>query len=1005
MPIDSVRLSVDHIEQNGHSFPCWDKPMQVIHPDSRRESQILDFINAFFKKNAIDVREVQKVEITQEGKLSISYISGATVIFDELSKTELEGVKKIARAAQNILTITPQSEKSPVIEIALIRPPPPPQQHIRVSKDSMLTTFAHIKSAETTFGRAASAAKATIQTIEKAAQDQTLKFLEQTSQLRESMEKINALNPTALDHLKRLESQFDQASLELKHAFDMENAHNYTTLENHLLDMTKQYNRLLRSIGQESKRKEPNELLLNDLRIIRTKMQRDIDACNKALSQTSLTTHPMSIEKSNVLRLAAVIKKKFQLRLEQAICQKSIQALDAQSQDKTLRKKLQKKLEDLNKKISRAPADARLKEISEEIGHKIRGDLPKVTPAWITLSQGLSKLHVFVQSKSAYHRYDSTFKWGNTALSTLLTTPVNWTTIHKAFVKQSRSGAFYVSGTTIEPLNIEATGGVPSSLRAANAFRDRPANLLQTRSYVLSEDGQRRVYDVSFRGAQFASVEAAKEALKRILAVTSSQELHINSLLTPAVVGPDRTLLKKHKEHIYAALNSLIEENASNTTYGARLRRLKDDHSLTVSNFGVNKYAVDPDRLWTTFGWHTAIKQYSQTARRNLNRSLSHALNLNTQANALSDYSLQELDRLAALVQTGQEMEAFWATNAFAGISLSRSPFTFPVLWKTMDALLGTCCFTNCKSGKDRTGKVEAQATSYLEEIAMNTMEHKASLDRLVTDLSRTLGMPQKQQEWEALRPFLTAACFTADDIKALCTAFRTTDAPLKTLILIKIEEKYHNARQALGIAVVGERFMRPKSVSRFFWWKTGTSGISKSRPKRSIPSRQRAAAKFPKLSTSTLFIEPINWSHTKELRKRLQENPLGYEELVNAYRRRHVEAVNARLNQCAGLDITQKNTSISGFKTTDPFHSSSGFDRDYILLKIFQHLETPIEESGATLRLEEWLGLNEFDPVTRQEWNLRIGEAHTFSDYQKLLKTLEKAKTLMLSPQVKVAS
>lgn len=82
------------------------------------------------------------------------------------------------------------------------------------------------------------------------------------------------------------------------------------------------------------------------------------------------------------------------------------------------------------------------------------------------------------------------------------------------------------------------------------------------------------------------------------------------------------------------------------------------------------------------------------------------------------------------------------------------------------------------------------------------------------------------------------------------------------------------------------------------------------------------------------------------------------------------------------------------------------GFDRDYILLKIFQFLETPIEESeGSALRLEEWVGLNEFDPITRQEWALRIGEAFTLSDYQKLLKTIERAKTRMLSPQIKVAS
>lgn len=963
---------------------------------SKRERELLQGINALFRSHEIPLEKLQKIELSKSGELSAEYFSGTTLIFDDLTDAEKELIAKIITAFQEFLSPSKQT-----IQLT--------QLSITHTHQTVFDRDALIRS-EKRFNQLNVEVKNLMQTIEAAEKNHTKLLLNKLTQLYAAVDRTQTP-----EELKRLKKAYDAFSLAQKGEFDTTTTRHVDKLERLLFALTQEYNNLVDAMEQEKTKSPPNAAFLKLCETKKAHMYEKIHFCNHSLSQKSLTINPFTVQKSHVMDFAAVVEKKWHLRQQQETLQACLKSLRPTA-PKAAKNKLERELKKLSKTLSHAPTTTAMQAIRAQIIQHIDTPPDLSDPAAVVSQK--KQLHCFAATKAAYRFQKPTFKWAKDYRSLALTTPANWTTIRKTFIKQSKSHHMYVMCTMHDPLNIAKNKGIPAWLRGVAPYNKKVANFMKVTSYVLAADGTRQYTYTSFRGAQLPTVKAAKEMLTTLLASGVPQELHINALLTPITFGrPDRKLLVKSKKNITTALDQLIAEHRANIPYCEALRHLKQH--LSVSNFGVNRSSGDLKKKnislkWLTLGWHTSIKDYSNAASQTLNRSIRSALKFDphpliTPTRSLSDYPPQELDRLGAIVQVGQEMEAIWATNSFASAKVGNNPFKLPALWKTMDALLGTCCYMHCKSGKDRTGKVESHAQAYLDEITMNIIEQKQRLNKKVTTLSHYLS-PQQRAEWELASPYLTAACFTPKEIETLFNAFHSKPIPLQTLIQAKVEEKYQNARVALGVDAWEHQFMEPKTVTAVSKVKSGTSGISTNLPKRNIESCQAAASVFPQLAASTIFSDALSWKGTKALREILTQNPYRYQRLLDAYQKRQLEAANIRLSQFAALDATQMNTGKPGFKVKggSPLsRASAGFDRDYVLLKIFQFLETPQAQPYAEFQQDfiDLVGLDEFDPITQAEFLQRFDAATTLKEHLKTIKAIEVAKTGLLSPQTKVQS
>lgn len=353
-------------------------------------------------------------------------------------------------------------------------------------------------------------------------------------------------------------------------------------------------------------------------------------------------------------------------------------------------------------------------------------------------------------------------KWGKSHLDKALQTAANWTDIRSVVVKKSAAGRLYAAVVVNEPLLEENQSGAPAGLLKDKKIK-RPINLFKTTSYILGRDQKPIGEVVSFRGGQFATVDSAKAAIEAIQNNLPDgvelTELHINSLLTPfyfTSVVKDRTLLKVHKESIEGALKDLRLEIP-----------------LTLSNFGVNEGAVGQYErgnitLPAKLGWHTAVGEYDNAAVTKLSESINTRLETLSEVEDFNDpENVAMLDKLGAIYEVGLEMEAIWANNDYADARIGNNQFKMPALWKTMDALLGIPCYTNCKSGKDRTGKVESNAQENLDEIFMNIADQKRLLKEVFTQASANLsGKADHQKVWNEFEAALTSACFTKTKLK-----------------------------------------------------------------------------------------------------------------------------------------------------------------------------------------------------------------------------------------------
>ena len=419
---------------------------------------------------------------------------------------------------------------------------------------------------------------------------------------------------------------------------------------------------------------------------------------------------------------------------------------------------------------------------------------------------------------------------------------------------------------------------------------------------------------------------------------------------------------------------------------------------------------------WLVPGWHTSIKEYSNDASRELTKSLKKTLETKP---TLDAYIPKHLDRLGAIAQEGLKMEANWSNNEFAKAGVENNQFKLPARWKVMDALLGVTCYTDCMSGKDRTGKVESHAQATLDEIEMRTIEHKRKLHAKFEELKLKLPAA-KQEAWEKRRPFLTAACFQPDELGIICADFIDGKKDLDKALKKMIDDKLSNVRIALGVDGEGE-FMPKKTLPKTMGVRLGTSGISKTTPKRETKESKNAlkACNFPSLSASSIFSDyTIDWKDTTKLRMHMttlgveadknkkDSRPTlsGYKIMLEAHRKKHLEARNVRLSQFASLDITAMNTGKPGFKVEggEPLaRASCGFDRDYVLLEIFGHLNDPEKFRDDFANL---VGLGELDEHKREEFLSHFDKAGTnMEKYLALVKEIEEAKQQTFFPQAKV--
>jgi len=740
------------------------------------------------------------------------------------------------------------------------------------------------------------------------------------------------------------------------------------TLFNELLTqldiMTTSYNEIVAE-KKQLESDSPHSPEIKKLKASEGEMRSKIMEYNSKMGQRNLTTNTKTITQSHVMDFVGVVEKKLSL-----MEQKLQLSAPAKKSDK-------KKLAKIEKELQKAPTSQMIQEESRLIS----STLLKL-PSLVTVDQ----------AKELHNRPN--LKWGADYLNVALTTPLNWTEVQTAFIKESRAGFMHVAVTINEPLHTEE-GGVPAGMLNKGDYRTKTINLFKTTSYIRS-NGRRSLPQVAFRGGQFASKEAAKIALMEMIKTAPNGEVHINALLTPTVftfLKKDRSLLAAHKKHIMEAIDELSKDPSYDKAAG------KLQNQIAISNFGVNEGAVGEKNngflgflkklgLRPQFGWHTSIS-YSNDAAEKLNGSLDRKFNEvgnylmtdTTHFNPLSKIDTAFLDNLGAISEVGLEMQTIWNRNAYADARVGDNQFKLPSLWKVMDELLGVRCYTNCMSGKDRTGKVQDNAQEYLDEIAMNIADHKLQLKKKFDAFQEY----DPDDKWNAMEKILTSACFMPTDIDKIHRQFIEDRENLEKHIREAIKGKINNVKIALGTHDNPQLFMERKTVpttGRGF--RSGVQGIS-SNNKESV-----RAFGFATFGVTSMFAA----------------SPPSPEDAQR-------EAYNRRLSQLSGsLKITQMNTGKPGFKVEGgkPLERfTSGFDRRYVLKKLHEtHSEDEMRKG-----LKEWVGLDDIDPETAEAFVKKMWEAaglNTSSDTSKAekawdvyLDNIEKHKMRSLFPTTKV--
>ncbi|MBA2728144.1 MAG: hypothetical protein H0U49_08240, partial [Parachlamydiaceae bacterium] len=546
--------------------------------------------------------------------------------------------------------------------------------------------------------------------------------LEKNKQLRILDNKLKfyhelcAYSKSELGYLHTLKSKMQYESLNLKKEFDVAQKDLFDKLESDLVRLTEIHNKAVEDRMLAEGKDNPSKI--NAMKAYEKNMQSRIIECNSLISQMGLPTNEFTTTKSHVHNFVAVVDKKLCL-LERKL--KHQQNPIAGS----------KKLEKIEKILGNAPSFEAMQQSSKAIKESLTKPAVKIVD------------HHEAKALNLAH---PELKWGESHMNHALTLPANWTEVRSSMIKLSSAGKMYVSVTLNTPLNIGKEGGVPSGMRSHKAFKHRATNLMMTTSYLKDSKGR---YDerVTFRGGQFPTKMAAKEALMQMIQNLPKgqklEKLHINSLLTPTAFTAfirDKALIAAHRENILGAINELMLDPKSDRE---SLQKLKNE--IAISNLGVNEGAVGELkykflRFPYKFGWHTSIGMYSNEASQKMNQALNTWMDGIDKENP----SISNLDRLGAILEVGQEMEAVWANNDYANPKVGNNQFKMPALWKTMDGLIDVVSYTNCMSGKDRTGEVESSAQGYIDEINMNIADQKCKLIKTFDDTYNSLNIFQK---------------------------------------------------------------------------------------------------------------------------------------------------------------------------------------------------------------------------------------------------------------------
>jgi hypothetical protein len=780
--------------------------------------------------------------------------------------------------------------------------------------------------------------------------------------------------------LLNIKMGLEQTSLDLKKAVDAEAAKTFSNLENQLVSMANCYNDIVAQRKRLERDPQGNQTAsIASLTAIEEEMRIKIKDVNSLMSQRALTTNEIAIAKTKVMSFQAVVEKKYALIDEQMRLEGS----------KKLSQEDKNRLEQIKTELLQAPPSEFMKATQGQIEDRLKGPVRNmISPS---------------EMKKLYDIYPE-LKWGiesldkKSYLDFALLTPANWINIQNAVIKESSAGYMHVACIKSEPLNINLKGGVPANLRSAPFFDQRAANLIKTTSYLKNSDGSIYNQMVSFRGGQFPTKAAAKEALLEILKTVPQNsnmpiELHVNALLTPTqltMIKNDKGLLETHKKS--------VEEALKDPALAGKFR-------IAFTNAGVNEGAVNQPinkkvAIPMQMGWHTSIKEYSNAGIEQVNRILNEKLAIiegfNATVNSVDRQDLaSNLDVLGAVVQVGLMLEEIWAQNSFADAAVGDNQFKMPALWKVIDYMLGITDYINCMSGKDRTGKVEANAQEIFDEIGMNIADHKRELTDRFNEINNRIPIGL-QKVWESQRNILTAACFSVNELEQCYEGFKAIDPSnnayfeLDSIVKKKIDEKIKIAKLGLG-----SKLLETKKIGESFYGFTlpiqilpGTVAISTNDPKNATAEGIKAKEAFPIAISNMLDPKTGN-----------------QEALANKQR----EAYNRRLSETTSLEVTRINTSVPGFKIEggEPLaRYSSGFYREYVMWELAKHDRTVIKE-----RFPSWVGLedldrNEADEFFNQILAIKDNEQSLRAKqpaWNDILMKIEVAKQQTLFPQTKV--
>ncbi len=584
-------------------------------------------------------------------------------------------------------------------------------------------------------------------------------------------------------------------------------------------------------------------------------------------------------------------------------------------------------LERVVKSIAHSPTLGEIEQIAKEIGHDLKQE---------------SVIYSKKEARALHKAYDEQFDWWAGPLYEGLTSADNWLPIRRLIVQTSSSGTVHAFAKETTPCDLNEGSGVPSGLRQQEEYKKRTTNFHKTTFYKIGDEEQTTT--VSYRGGQFPTQEAAKAALLTMMRETKNGHLHINSLLTPTALSsfsPDKELLAQHRSNFKCALREIHQ--ALCTPYGKLTETQKAifdalagtgiDHAIVLkmlqetfplSNFGVNDGAVGeklPFHL--SLGWHTATKEYNNEAAAQLGVQLSDRLSaIKAKIDSGKELTGEEervLGHLGSLVSACQELQGIWDSNSFARSREGDDPFKMPALWATIDMLAGITTYTNCMSGKDRTGEVVAAAHHRYAEFLM---EEGMEEDKREKELGALLD--RHNIDDKKLRSELLLCRFTPEELEReleLCELVNPANLPR-----LKRAQAVEEALEALNLNDGGEGPLMQKEVSSFL--QVGTRGIS---TRTSNRIEQRALS--------------------PEERDRLAKN------------RR------AMTTSSGASAITRRNTSVVGTKVQGRgplLRYSSGFDRESLLAELVSpggRLFAAFKETFA-----ERTGLDELSKSQKEE-------------------------------------